>query len=189
MSAPRGAVPLASERRAAKVRHGQGGRESAQSRGIEVMKGRARLMQPNLDVVFTNRDYLQMQRSWADKNADVVVAMLRAYIEANEFIKAEPAKAAAIAARGVHVRRADFADADSVARAFEGATKVLIVSLPLPTAVAVPQHRVAIDAAVGAGVSRILYTSQMGSDAGSAFPPMRAASRSTRTASSSAASA
>lgn len=77
--------------------------EPVVSRGIEIMKGRARLMQPNLDVVFTNRDYLQMQRTWADKNADVVVAMLRAYVEANEFLKAEPVKAAAFAAKKLNL--------------------------------------------------------------------------------------
>lgn len=77
--------------------------EPVVSRGIEIMKGRARLMQPNLDVVFTNRDYLQMQRAWADKNADVVTAMLRAYIEANEFIKAEPQKAAGFAAKKLNL--------------------------------------------------------------------------------------
>ena len=77
--------------------------EPVLSRGIEVMKGRARLMEPNLNVVFTNRDYLQMQRPWAEKNADVVAAMLRAYIEANEFIKAEPAKAAAFAAKKLNL--------------------------------------------------------------------------------------
>jgi len=84
----------------------------------------------------------------------------------------DPAKAGDLAARGVHVRQADFADAASVARVFAGATKVLIVSLPLPTSVAVPQHRVAIEAARAAGAGRIFYTSQMGSDPRSAFPPM-----------------
>lgn len=84
----------------------------------------------------------------------------------------DPAKAADFAARGVHVRQADFADAASIARAFEGATKVLIVSLPLPTSIAVPQHRAAIEAARTAGAGRILYTSQMGADPRSAFPPM-----------------
>ena len=82
------------------------------------------------------------------------------------------AKASDFAARGVHVRQADFADAASIARAFEGATKVLIVSLPLPTRIAVPQHRAAIEAARAAGAGRILYTSQMGADPRSAFPPM-----------------
>ncbi len=84
----------------------------------------------------------------------------------------EPGKASDLAARGVQVRQADFADPASVARAFEGATKVLIVSLPLPTHLAVPQHRAAIEAARTAGAGRILYTSQMGADPSSAFSPM-----------------
>lgn len=93
--------------------------------------------------------------------ADHVVASVR-----------DPAKAADLAARGVHVRQADFSDAASVGRAFAGASKVLVVSLPLPTHIAVPQHRVAIEAARAEGVGHILYTSQMGSDPHSKFPPM-----------------
>lgn len=93
--------------------------------------------------------------------ADTIVASVR-----------DPANADDLARRGVHVRQADFANASSLARAFQGATKVLIVSLPQPTHVAVPQHRAAIEAAVAAGAQRILYTSQMGSDPASAFPPM-----------------
>lgn len=93
--------------------------------------------------------------------ADHIVASVR-----------DPAKAGDLAARGVHVRQADFADAASVTRAFAGASKILIVSLPLPTSIAVPQHRTAIEAARAAGAGRILYTSQMGSDPRSAFPPM-----------------
>ena len=42
--------------------------EPVVSRGIEIMKGRARVMEPNLGVVMTNRDYLQMPRAWAQKN-------------------------------------------------------------------------------------------------------------------------
>ncbi len=63
--------------------------EPVVSRGIEIMKGKARLMVPNLDVVMTNRDYLQVQRAWAAKNPAVVENILRALIEANELIKAD----------------------------------------------------------------------------------------------------
>jgi uncharacterized protein YbjT (DUF2867 family) len=103
-----------------------------------------------------------------------IVDRLLTRIPATEIVASvrDPAKAGDLAARGVHVREADFADAASVARAFAGATKVLIVSLPLPTSIAVPQHRVAIEAARAAGAGRILYTSQMGADPRSAFPPM-----------------
>ena len=103
-----------------------------------------------------------------------IVDRLLTRVPATEIVASvrDPAKAGDLAARGVHVRQADFADAASVAGAFAGATKVLIVSLPLPTSIAVPQHRVAIEAARAAGAGRILYTSQMGSDPRSAFSPM-----------------
>lgn len=100
-----------------------------------------------------------------------IVEQLLTRVPATEIVASvrDPSKANL----GVAARRADFADPASVARAFEGATKVLIVSVPLPTAIAVPQHRTAIEAARAAGVGRIFYTSQMGSDPQSAFPPMR----------------
>lgn len=103
-----------------------------------------------------------------------IVDQLLARVAPTQIIASvrDPAKASALAARGVAVRQADFADADSVARAFAGATKVLIVSLPLPTHIAVPQHRTAIEAARKGGVERVLYTSQMGADPRSAFAPM-----------------
>lgn len=104
-----------------------------------------------------------------------IVEHLLTRVPATDIIASvrDPAKASDLAARGVLVRQADFADTASVARAFAGATKVLIVSLPVPTSIAVPQHRAAIDAARAAGAGRILYTSQMGSDPRSAFSPMR----------------
>lgn len=103
-----------------------------------------------------------------------IVDTLLTRVPATEIVASvrDRAKAGELAARGVRVREADFADAASIAHAFAGATKVLIVSLPLPTGVAVPQHRAAIDAAREAGARRILYTSQMGADSRSAFSPM-----------------
>lgn len=103
-----------------------------------------------------------------------IVEQLLTRVPATNIIASvrDPSKASDLAARGVLVRQADFADRDSVQRAFAGATRVLIVSLPLPTSVAVPQHRTAIDAACAVGVERIFYTSQMGSDHASAFSPM-----------------
>jgi sulfonate transport system substrate-binding protein len=77
--------------------------EPVVSRGIEIMKGRARVMEPNLNVVMTNRDYLQLQRAWAQKNPAVVEGMLRAYIEANELIKSDPKLAAGYAAKKLNL--------------------------------------------------------------------------------------
>ncbi|CCB72654.1 NmrA family NAD(P)-binding protein [Streptantibioticus cattleyicolor] len=68
-----------------------------------------------------------------------------------------------LAERGVVVRRADFADPDSLAAAFAGAEKLLLVST---TSVdeRLANHRRAIDAALAAGVSLVAYTSMAHAD-------------------------
>ncbi len=81
-------------------------------------------------------------------------------------------QARALEERGIRVRRGDFADAASLAHAFEGVSQVLIVSAGTTGEGAVGQHRTAIDAAKAAGARRILYTSHMGADLASPFPPM-----------------
>ncbi len=85
----------------------------------------------------------------------------------------EPANARRFADRGVAVRRGDYADPDSLAAAFAGADQLLLVSSSDPTADAVSLHRNAIDAAVAAGVGRILYTSHQGAALHSPFGPGR----------------
>lgn len=80
-------------------------------------------------------------------------------------------KAAGLAARGVEIREGDFADADSLERAFDGADRVLIVSADKLGTEALRLHRTAIQAARNAGARRILYTSHMGARAGSPFLP------------------
>ena len=84
----------------------------------------------------------------------------------------DPARAADLVARGVRVRRGDFADPESLARAFEGADQVLIVSANETGEAAVAQHIAAIDAARAAGARRVLYTSHQGVGADSLFAPM-----------------
>ncbi|HEY3557982.1 MAG TPA: SDR family oxidoreductase [Kribbella sp.] len=77
----------------------------------------------------------------------------------------EPEKAADLAARGIRVRRADFDDPSALAKAFEGATQVLVVSGP-----ADPEpHHVAIDTAKAAGAERVLYTSHQAANLDSLF--------------------
>ncbi len=73
--------------------------------------------------------------------------------------------------RGVRVRRGTFDDPESLRDAFDGADRVLVVSAPRQGAAAVEAHRVAMEAARDRGVSRIFYTSHVGADALSAFPP------------------
>jgi NAD(P)H dehydrogenase (quinone) len=84
----------------------------------------------------------------------------------------DPQQAAALAERGVRVRRGDFADPASLAHAFRGASQVLVVSPDTVGELTVRLNRAAIGAAVAAGADRVLYTSHMGSNPSSPFPPM-----------------
>ncbi|HEX5204492.1 MAG TPA: NAD(P)H-binding protein, partial [Actinoplanes sp.] len=83
------------------------------------------------------------------------------------------AKAERFARRGVEVRRGDYADPGSLPAAFAGADQLLLVSSNDPAADATSLHRAAIDAAVAAGVKRILYTSHQAAAAGNPFRPGR----------------
>jgi len=85
----------------------------------------------------------------------------------------DPQQAQALAERGVRVRRGDFADPASLAHAFQGASQVLVVSPDTVGEMTVRLNRAAIDAAVAVGAGRVLYTSHMGSNPCSPFPPMR----------------
>jgi NAD(P)H dehydrogenase (quinone) len=96
-------------------------------------------------------------------------------LPAQELVVAvrDPGKAQRFTDRGVTVRRADYADPDSLPAAFAGADQLLLVSSSDPAADAVSLHRAAIDAAVTAGVGRILYTSHQGAAPGNPFGPGR----------------
>jgi len=83
------------------------------------------------------------------------------------------ARAARFAEAGVEVRRADYADPASLPAAFAGADQLLLVSSSDPRANAVALHQAAIDAAVAAGVGRILYTSHQGAALDTPFGPGR----------------
>lgn len=96
-------------------------------------------------------------------------------IPASEIVVAvrDVDKAQRFARRGVEVRRGDYADPASLPGAFEGADQLLLVSSSDPRADAVSLHRTAIDAAVTAGVDRILYTSHQGAALDTPFGPGR----------------
>jgi uncharacterized protein YbjT (DUF2867 family) len=81
-------------------------------------------------------------------------------------------RAAGLAERGVRVRRGDFNEPESLAGAFEGASRVLVISSNETGADAVAQHVAAIDAARAAGAERVLYTSHQASATDSRFAPM-----------------
>src|SRR6201996_479408 len=69
-----------------------------------------------------------------------------------------------LAEQGAVVRRADFADPDSLAAAFAGADKLLLISASIPVNERAANHRRAIDAALAAGVSLVAYTSTLHAD-------------------------
>ncbi len=85
----------------------------------------------------------------------------------------DPEKATALQQKGIRVRRGDFAEPESLLHAFEGASKVLVVSSNARAFGGDPvaQHQAAIQAAKTVGVERIVYTSQIACSSTSAFPP------------------
>ncbi|MFD0481646.1 NAD(P)H-binding protein [Kineococcus sp. GCM10028916] len=105
----------------------------------------------------------------------VTVDHLLERVPASEIavVARDVAKAQRFADRGIEVRRGDYADPASLPTAFAGAEQLLLVSSSDPRADAVALHRNAIEAAVIAGVGRILYTSHQGAAAGTPFGPGR----------------
>jgi NAD(P)H dehydrogenase (quinone) len=89
-----------------------------------------------------------------------VAELVLAAVDAGDLILTTrtPAALASLAARGVAVRHADFADPRSLRGAFAGGERLLLVSatdLRERTA----QHQAALDAARDAGVRHVIYTS------------------------------
>ena len=85
----------------------------------------------------------------------------------------DPARADRFAARGVAVRHGDYAEPDTLVPAFAGADQLLLVSSSEPFADAVALHTAAVDAAVEAGVGRVLYTSHQAASPRTPFGPGR----------------
>jgi len=69
-----------------------------------------------------------------------------------------PEKVADLAALGVRVREADYDKPATLAEAFAGVDRLLLISASV-VGIRVPQHTNAVNAAVAAGVSLIAYTS------------------------------
>lgn len=85
----------------------------------------------------------------------------------------DPSRAQHLADRGVAVRRGDYSDPGSLPAAFDGADQLLLVSSNDPGADHAALHGAAIDAAVAAGVRRVLYTSHQGAAPDTPFLPGR----------------
>ncbi|MYN18097.1 NAD(P)H-binding protein [Rugamonas sp. FT107W] len=96
----------------------------------------------------------------------LVIARLLKTVPAAQIVAAvrDVAKAADLAAQGVQVRRADYADPASLDAAFQGATKVLLISSS-ELGQRGPQHRNVVNAAVRANAGLLAYTSVLHADA------------------------
>ncbi|MGO4382025.1 NmrA family NAD(P)-binding protein [Pseudoduganella sp. RAF19] len=95
----------------------------------------------------------------------LVIEGLLEKVPAGQIVAAvrDPAKASALAARGVVVRRADYNDPASLDAAFDGAQKVLLISSS-EIGQRDAQHRNVVDAAKRAQVKLLAYTSVLRAD-------------------------
>ena len=95
----------------------------------------------------------------------LVIEALLKKVPAAEIVAAvrNPGKVADLATRGVQVRLADYDQPASLAAAFAGADKLLLISAN-ELGRRVPQHRAVIDSAKAAGVGLLAYTSILHAD-------------------------
>ncbi len=95
----------------------------------------------------------------------LVIDTLLKSVPASQIVAAvrTPAKAAALAARGVEVREADYERPETLRTAFAGASKLLLISSS-EVGKRTPQHQAVIEAAKAAGVQLLAYTSLLHAD-------------------------
>jgi NAD(P)H dehydrogenase (quinone) len=95
----------------------------------------------------------------------LVIDRLLQKVPAPEIVAAvrSPEKAADLAAKGVQVRQADYAQPATLEAAFAGAKKILLISSS-EVGQRVAQHQAVIDAAKRAGVELLVYTSVLHAD-------------------------
>ena len=95
----------------------------------------------------------------------LVVEELLKTVPASEIVAAvrDPQKAQDIVSRGVQVRQADYSKPESLAAAFAGADRVLLISSS-EVGQRVAQHQAVADAARAAGVKLLVYTSILNAD-------------------------
>lgn len=97
----------------------------------------------------------------------VISSLLRLDVQLPDLVAAgrNEDKLGALRELGLATVRVDYTDPATLDEAFAGAGTVLLISSS-EVGRRVPQHRNAVDAAVRAGVSRLVYTSALGADRG-----------------------
>ena len=95
----------------------------------------------------------------------LVIERLLKTVPANEIVAAvrNPQKADDLAALGIQVRHADYDQAETLVKAFQGADKLLLISAN-EIGRRLPQHRAVIDAAKKANIGLLVYTSILHAD-------------------------
>lgn len=95
----------------------------------------------------------------------VIAQLIQRGVPASNIVAAvrSPAKAADLAALGLQVREADYTRPATLASAFKGAERVLLISSS-EVGQRLPQHRAVIDAAREARVGQLVYTSLLRAD-------------------------
>ncbi|GLS43882.1 SDR family oxidoreductase [Methylobacterium brachythecii] len=95
----------------------------------------------------------------------LVIEVLLETIPASQIvaIARSPQKAADLGSLGIAVREGDYDRPETLASAFAGVSKVLLISSS-EVGWRLPQHKAAIDAAKGAGVGLVAYTSILHAD-------------------------
>ncbi|NRG26847.1 SDR family oxidoreductase [Bacillus circulans] len=90
-----------------------------------------------------------------------IVNVLLAKVPADQLAVSvrNPEKAEVLRAKGIDVRHGDFDQPETLATAFKGIDRLLIISADGDTETRIRQHNNAVDAAKNAGVSFIAYTS------------------------------
>ncbi|OLV18727.1 SDR family oxidoreductase [Deinococcus marmoris] len=97
-----------------------------------------------------------------------IAALLERGTPASEIVALvrDPAKASALAAKGVQIRQADYTQPDTLDAALQGIDKLLLISSNDVADRATPQRNV-VDAAQAAGVKLLAYTSILRADTAS----------------------
>ncbi len=80
---------------------------------------------------------------------------------------------------GIEIRPGDYNDAAQLSASLAGVDTLLLVSGMAAPDARIGQHRNVIDAAKGAGVKKIVYTSVQGADEGTSFSPIVQSNRQT----------
>ncbi len=111
----------------------------------------------------------------------LAVAALLEHVPASALIliSRSPDSLADLAGRGVTVRYGDFERPESLLAAFAGGERALIIST-IGVQSAPAAHRAAFDAAAGAGVQHVVYTSVMNPTPDNPFPPAKTHTESER---------